>query len=249
MSLLGILLLIIGSWLLIYIKITNLITINYRKKTNHATHFAVIIKYQDNLTLLNKLLRSINIQTLKLDIDIYLFCNTLINIKDYSFKIIKIKDNFFNEIRNLSKIYDGYFILNSNSIINKNYFKDLKKDIVNNYDIIYLNNSYYLNKNILFNNLLPRLEREEELKYYEVYYNLKTITNKTLVYSYHKLNLTEKLTYLKNIFYTRKKYLPLIRKSLKYKLPNHYVRFKLCYSKYAYLLIIIGLFLIFLSLF
>ena len=84
MSLLGILLLIIGSWLLIYIKITNLITINYRKKTNYATHFAVIIKYQDNLTLLNKLLQSINTQTIKLDIDIYLFCNTLINFSTSS---------------------------------------------------------------------------------------------------------------------------------------------------------------------
>ena len=247
MSLLGILLLIIGSWLLIYIKITNLITINYRRKTNFAHHFAVIIKYQGNLTSLTKLLQSINTQTLKLDIDIYLFSNTLININNY--KVILTKDNFFNEIRNLNKIYDGYFILNSNSIVSKNYFKDLKKDIVNNYDIIYLNNSYYLNKNTLFNNLLPRLEREEELKYYEIYYNLKTTTNKTLVYNYHKLNLKEKLTYLKNIFYARKKYLPLIRKSLKYKLPNHYVRFKLCYLRYAYLLILIGLIFIFMSLF
>lgn len=245
MSLLGILLLIIGSWLLIYIKITNLITINYRRKNGFAHHFAVIIKYQDNLSLLNKLLQSINTQTLKLDIDIYLFSNTL-NIDDY--KVILIKDNFFNEIRNLNKIYDGYFILNSNSIVSKNYFKDLKKDIVNNYDIIYLNNSYYLNKNTLFNNLLPRLEREEELKYYEVYYNLKTTTNKTLVYNYHKLYLKEKLTYLKNNFYARKKYLPLIRKSLKYKLPNHYVRFKLCYLNYSYFLIIIGILLILLSL-
>ena len=246
MSLLGILLLIIGSWLLIYIKITNLMTINYRRKTSFAHHFAVIIKNQGNLNLLNKLLQSINNQTLKLDIDIYLFSNTLITIDDY--KVILIKDNFFNEIRNLNKIYDGYFILNSNSIINKNYFKDLKKNIVNNYDIIYLNNSYYLNKNILFNNLHPRLEKEEELKYYEVYYNLKTITNKTIVYNYHKLNLKEELINLKKIMHARKKYLPLIRKSLKYKLPNHYVRFKLCYLNYSYFLIIIGISLILLSL-
>ncbi len=246
MSLLGILLLIIGIWLLIYIKITNLITPKYRKKTYFAKHFAVIIKYQDNLSLLTKLLQSINNQTLKLDKDIYIFSNTLIDIKDY--KVILIKDNFFNEIRNLNKIYDGYFVLNSNTLINKNYFKDLRKDIANNYDIIYTKDNYYFKNSILNNSFTPYLENEEELGVYEVYYNLKTTTNQTLVYNYSCLKLKDKINYLKKILISRKKYLPLIRKSLKYKLPNHYKRFKLCYLRYAYILIVVGAIIFLLSL-
>ena len=143
MSFVGILLLMIGLWLLIYIKIMSLIIVSYPKKTyltnpaicrdkeikTYLTNkLAIIIKYQNNVNFLNKLLQNIAEQSIKIDYDLYLF---------------NIESNFFQDIRNLPKNYDGYIVLNSNSLINKNYFKELKKEIVKNYDIIYFNNNYY----------------------------------------------------------------------------------------------------------
>ena len=157
MSFVGILLLMIGLWLLIYIKMMSLIIVSYPKKTYLTNKLAIIIKYQNNVNFLNKLLQNIAEQSIKIDYDLYLF---------------NIESNFFQDIRNLPKNYDGYIVLNSNSLINKNYFKELKKEIVKNYDIIYFNNNYYFKSNILNNSFTPYLENEEELDYYAIYYNL-----------------------------------------------------------------------------
>ena len=230
MSLLGILLLIMGIWLLIYIKITNLIVINYHSKIFLPSKLAIIIKNKNN-----KLAKSLqSIKKSNTNYDIYIFNNV---------------KNIYDTIRTLNKKYDGYFILDSNIIINKNYFKDLKKDIQSNYDIIFTKNSYYIKNNVLSNSFTPYLEKEEELKYYAIYYNLKTITNNTLVYSNSKLTIKEKITISLNKIKSYFKYSKVIKKSLKYKLPNHYLRFKICYLYKAYLLIFLGLLIILLKIF
>ena len=71
MSLLGILLLIMGIWLLIYIKITNLIVINHHSKTFLPSKLAIIIKNKNNK--LAKLLQSI--KKINVNYDIYIFNN------------------------------------------------------------------------------------------------------------------------------------------------------------------------------
>ncbi len=237
MSLLGILLLVIGVWLLIYIKITSLITVRYYKKKDIIKSLAFIIKDAKGI---DKLLLSMTNQSSNLDYDIYLFSKKKNEYAD-KYNVIVGEESFFNKIRKLEKKYDGYVVLEGKSILNKNYFKDLKRDIKKGYDIIYLKNSYYFKGKILFNSFSPFLDREEELGYYAIYYNLYRGFNKTMGDYDNKFSLRDRVVKLKEKLRARRKYIPLIKKSLKYKLPNYYERFRVCYLFYAYLFLIGGL--------
>ena len=233
-------------YFLLYIKITSLTNITYYRKRKVAIKFCLFIKYYNNILELHNLLKSINDQTITLVNDIYLLTSKIDDelkalCQKYQVKIILKEDiSFFTYLRRLNN-YDGYFIFNSYSTLNKNYFKDMKKDIKANYDIIYTNNSYYITSNILVDNISPYLEEEKELKYYSIYYDLKTTYNNTLVYG---KSLKESY---QNTIKSKKKYYKYIKKSLKYKLPNHYARFKLCYINKSYLCIISGILLIIIS--
>ena len=126
---------------------------NYPKNYNsNSFNICILIPARNESKVINNLLESINNQSEKINMK-----NVYIIIEDLADPTLKIAKNYgatiimrrkihlkrkgyalmeaIEYLKEMKKSYDAYFIFDADNILDKNYFKEMKKTYQNNYDI------------------------------------------------------------------------------------------------------------------